>query len=105
MPERTEAALLASDPAPESALLASFAHGDRVYVIDPPLAELRAIMSRFGHVAYPNHFGTVEEVMDDGDLLIYFDDGSGAPYPAADTRHLTPEEEARWPKRPEAPDA
>lgn len=70
--------------------------GDRVYVTDPGLAELRAIMRRYGHEPFPNHHGTVHEV--DGDeILIYFDNedgpglGSGAPYPRAEVRHLTEE--------------
>lgn len=65
--------------------------GDRVYVTDPALAELRAIMSRFGHEAAPNHHGTVEQVWDGDMVLIHFDDGAGAPYPTDMVRHLTTE--------------
>lgn len=66
-----------------------FKHGDRVYVTDPALAELRAIMrTATGQEPAPNHHGTVEEVWDSGDVLIYFDDGAGAPYPQAEVRHL-----------------
>ena len=71
--------------------MSDFKPGDRVYVTDPALAELRAIMSRFGHDAEPNHHGTVEEVWDSGSVLINFDDGGGAPYPLAEVRHLADE--------------
>jgi hypothetical protein len=63
--------------------------GDRVYVDDPGLAQLRALMRSFGETPKPNHHGTVEEVYDDT-VLIYFDDGAGAPYPSSAT-HLLPE--------------
>lgn len=69
--------------------MTTFSHGDRVYVIDEGLAALRAIMRRAtGQEPKPNHVGTVEEIMDDGDVLIYFDDGGGAPYPPEDVRPL-----------------
>jgi hypothetical protein len=66
-----------------------FKHGDRVYVTDPALAQLREIMrNATGEEPPPNHHGTVEEVWDSGDVLIHFDDGVGAPYPADEVRHL-----------------
>jgi len=70
--------------------MSEFKHGDRVLVLDPALAQLRAIMrSATGEDPAPNHHGTVEEVMGSGNILIYFDDGGGAPYPASEVRHLT----------------
>lgn len=74
---------------------AGFKKGDRVYVTDPALAQLRAIMRQAtGVEPAPNHHGTVEEVWDGGTLLIYFDDGAGAPYPAHEVRHLAEPEDA-----------
>lgn len=68
---------------------APFKPGDRVYVTDPGLAAMRDIMRRAtGVEPAPNHHGTVEEVWDSGSVLIYFDDGVGAPYPADEVRHL-----------------
>ena len=68
---------------------AEFKHGDRVYVTDPALAAMRDIMRKAtGREPAPNHHGTVEEVWDGGSILIYFDDGAGAPYPADEVRHL-----------------
>jgi hypothetical protein len=71
-----------------------FHPGDRVYVTDPGLAELRAIMRRAtGHGPAPNHHGTVEFV-EDGWVVIVFDGPDGpatsnaAPYPAAEVRPL-----------------
>lgn len=62
--------------------------GDRVFVVDEGLARLRDIMRRAtGSAPPPNHFGTVEEVWDDGTVLIAFDEngiegaGNVAPYP------------------------
>lgn len=57
--------------------------GTRVQVDDPGLAKLRDILRRAGHEPAPNHHGIIAEVWDDGDYLIHFDDGMGAPYPAA----------------------
>lgn len=69
--------------------MSEFSKGDRVYVTDPALAQMREIMRRAtGSEPTPNHHGTVEEVWDDGDVLIYFDVGVGAPYPAGEVRHL-----------------
>jgi len=71
-----------------------FKPGDRVYVTDPGLAELRAIMRSFGEVAKPNHVGTVDEI-DEDHIEIWFDNedgpgmGQGAPYPFNEVRHLT----------------
>lgn len=73
-----------------------FKPGDRVYVTDPGLAELRRIMRQFGHEPQPNHHGTVNEVHDDH-ILIYFDSdegpgqGTSAPYPPYEVRHLSEE--------------
>lgn len=68
----------------------AFKPGDRVYVIDPGLAQLREIMRRAGHEPAPNHHGTIpDEPWDDPEtVLIYFDDGAAAPYPIGDVRHL-----------------
>lgn len=72
-----------------------FKPGDRVYVTDPALAELRAIMRSYGHEPQPNHIGTVHEVDEDGYIEIWFDNedgpgqGQGAPYPHDQVRHLT----------------
>ena len=78
--------------------MAEFKPGDRVYVIDPGLAQLRAIMRRAtGVEPAPNHHGTVDEVWDDGLVLISFDSedgpgqGSCAPYPPESVRHLEAE--------------
>ena len=69
--------------------MSEFKQGDRVYVTDPALAQMRAIMrNATGQEPAPNHHGTVEEVWDNGDVLIYFDDGVGAPYPAHEVEHL-----------------
>jgi hypothetical protein len=65
-----------------------FAPGDRVLVTDPGLAMLRDIMRKYGEEPKPNHHGTVEEVWNDGTVLIHFDDGSAAPYPPAEVRPL-----------------
>lgn len=66
-----------------------FAPGDRVYVTDPALAAMRAIMrNTTGKEPAPNHHGTVDEVWGGGRVLINFDDGVGAPYPVAEVRHL-----------------
>ena len=78
-----------------------FKPGDRVYVTDPALANLRAIMRQYGHKPAPNHHGTIHEIWDDGTILIYFDNedgpgqGSSAPYPPREVRHLTEEEDTR----------
>jgi hypothetical protein len=66
-----------------------FKHGDRVLVTDPALAAIRAIMrNATGKEPAPNHHGTVEEIWGDGQVLIYFDDGVGAPYPASEVEHI-----------------
>lgn len=72
--------------------MTSFQPGDRVYVTDPALARMRAIMRSAGLDPKPNHHGTVEEIWESGDILINFDDGVGAPYPVAEVRHLGAEE-------------
>lgn len=70
--------------------MSEFKRGDRVLVTDPALANLREIMRQAtGREPTPNHHGTVYEVWDDGaTILIYFDDGVGAPYPAAEVERL-----------------
>ncbi len=72
-----------------------FAPGDRVYVIDPGLAQLREIMARAtGEEPPPNNQGTVEELWEDETLLIVFDAdgvegaGNAAPYPVSEVRLL-----------------
>jgi hypothetical protein len=63
--------------------------GDRVYVTDPGLAQLRQVMRRAtGVEPPPNHHGTVEDVWDDGRVRITFDGGSAAPYPLDEVRLL-----------------
>lgn len=71
-----------------------FRPGDRVYVTDPALAELRAIMRRAtGDEPAPNHHGTVDEV-GDGMVVVVFDGPEGpatsnaAPYQLDEVRHL-----------------
>lgn len=64
-----------------------FRKGDRVYVTDPGLAAMRAIMTQATGKDVPNHHGTVEEIWEDGTVLINFDEdgvegaGNAAPYP------------------------
>lgn len=71
----------------------SFRKGDRVYVTDPALAELRRIMTQATGSARPNHHGTVDEVYDD-QVVIVFDGEDGpatsnaAPYPVDEVVHL-----------------
>lgn len=65
--------------------------GDRVYLTDPGLAQLREIMrGATGTEPAPNQHGTIESV-DDGLILIVFDDGQAAPYPADEVRLLNEE--------------
>ncbi len=73
----------------------TFSVGDRVYVTDPGLAQLREVMRRAtGSEPAPNHHGTVEEVFDDGTVLITFDEGgveaagNSSPYPPGEVRRL-----------------
>jgi hypothetical protein len=68
---------------------------DRVYVTDKALAMMRDLMrAGTGKEPAPNHYGTVEEVWDDGTVLINFDEdgveggGNCAPYPADEVRLL-----------------
>lgn len=72
-----------------------FNPGDRVYVTDAGLAQLRAIMRRAtGQEPPPNHHGTVDEVWEDGTVLINFDEdgvegvGNAAPYPPDEVKLL-----------------
>jgi len=72
-----------------------FQKGDRVYVTDPGLEQLRSIMRRAtGSEPAPNHHGTVEEIWEDGTVLIFFDEngvegaGNAAPYPPSEVRSL-----------------
>jgi hypothetical protein len=74
----------------------AFAAGDRVYVTDAGLAQLREIMRQAtGSEPAPNHHGTVQEIWEDGTVLIAFDEGgveaagNAAPYPPNEVRHLT----------------
>lgn len=74
--------------------MTEFAVGDRVYVTDPGLAQMRAIMRQAtGREPEPNHHGTVDEIYEDGTLLINFDAGSAAPYPPDETYHLEVKQE------------
>ncbi len=74
----------------------SVTKGDRVYVTDRGLAQMRAIMQQATGRALPNHHGTVEEVWENGTVLINFDEdgvegaGNAAPYPS-DEVFLLPE--------------
>lgn len=68
--------------------MTDFKPGDRVYVTDPGLAQLREIMRQAGHDPNPNHHGTVERILN-GEVLIYFDDGVAAPYPPEEVRLLS----------------
>jgi len=59
--------------------------GDKVEVLDPGLAMLRRLM---GKRAKANNLGVVQEIMDNGDVLVAFPIGKGdeahsqiAPYP------------------------
>jgi hypothetical protein len=74
--------------------------GDRVYVNDPGLAQLRDIMRRAtGKEPPPNHYGIVDALWDDaeGTVLITFDEdgvvgaGNSAPYPIDDVFPLVEE--------------
>ena len=78
-------------------MTSKFSVGDRVYVTDPALAHMRAIMRQAtGVEPSPNHHGTIDEVYDDGMLLIVFDEGgiegagNAAPYPPHEVRMLKP---------------
>jgi hypothetical protein len=75
----------------EKAATTTFKPGGRVYVIDPGLAQLRAIMRQAGHEPSPNHHGTVsDEPWDEpGTVLIDFDGGGAAPYELHEVRLLT----------------
>ena len=69
----------------------TFKLGDSVEVLDPGLAQLRAIMARCGHDPSPNNLGTVAEIWDDGTILVEFpneEEGHSqvAPYPPEQVR-------------------
>lgn len=76
-------------------MTAAFEAGDRVYVTDRGLAQMREIMRRATGTAPPNHIGTVKEVYEDGTVLIVFDEGgargagNAAPYPPDEVRLFT----------------
>jgi hypothetical protein len=77
----------------ESPAPTGFKIGDRVFVTDPGLAQLRDIMARAtGTAPKPNHYGTIADEqyddINDDSLIINFDDGTAAPYPLAEIRHL-----------------
>lgn len=83
--------------------MSDFRAGDRVYVTDPGLAQLRAIMRHATGNEIVNHHGTVESVLDDDGvvmLLIVFDEdgvagaGNAAPYPPSEVRALTSTEKS-----------
>jgi hypothetical protein len=74
--------------------MSEFKPGDRVYVTDSALARMRQIMREAtGVEPAPNHHGTVDQVAR-GFVYINFDNedgpgqGSCAPYPPAEVRHL-----------------
>lgn len=70
--------------------MANFKQGDRVLVTDIALAQMREIMRMAtGADPEPNHHGTVDEVWEDGTVLINFDDGNAAPYPPREVRLLS----------------
>lgn len=60
--------------------MSALAAGDRVAVTDAGLAELRAIMRRYGNEPKPNHLGVIDHVKDETAYIV-FDDGGMAPYP------------------------
>ncbi len=70
--------------------------GDRVEVLDPGLANLRAILTKHGLDPGPNNHGTVAEIWDDGTILVEFPVNKGeegehsqvAPYPASMVKRL-----------------
>lgn len=75
--------------------MSAFVPGERVYVTDAGLAQLRRIMAEAtGAPAPPNHYGTVADDPHHRDragndmVLILFDDGVEAPYPVGEVRHL-----------------
>lgn len=80
--------------------------GDRVFVDDPGLAELRRIMTDAGHAPRPNHHGTVDEVHppepgvnEETMVYIVFDSDLGpatsncAPYPLSEVNLLDPSDD------------
>lgn len=59
------------------------APGDRVAVHDPALEEVQRIFrDATGEEPAPNNQGVVDRIYADGTVLINFDDGGAAPYPA-----------------------
>ena len=73
----------------------TFEPGNRVYVTDPGLAAMRAIMRQAtGREPIPNHCGTIAEIDEDGWILINFDSEEGegqgqcAPYPPEEVQLL-----------------
>lgn len=94
LPETAEPEPLASTTTGEATAVTVFSKGDRVYVTDPGLAQLREIVRQATGTDAPNHHGTVDEVCDDGTLIIAFDEdgvegaGNAAPYPPDEVRTL-----------------
>ena len=68
--------------------LEPLAVGDHVLVLDPALAQLRAIMRRHtGVEPEPNHHGTVDSIDDEtSTVFVLFTDGQLAPYPMHEVR-------------------
>ncbi len=62
--------------------------GDQVAVDDPELAQLAEILAAAGEEPAPNNEGVIGGVYEDGSLLIVFDDGVAAPYPATAVRRI-----------------
>lgn len=77
-------------------MIKSFEVGDKVSVTDEGLKMLRKMMPDQG----PNHHGIVQEVMNNGDILVAFpigDDPMGehsqvAPYPESQVNHISDKE-------------
>jgi hypothetical protein len=83
--------------------MSNFQIGDTVEVLDPGLLMLMNVMRRFEPEAKANNIGVVEEIWDDGKLLIHFPIGDddpvehsqAAPYPARMCRKIEESHEPR----------
>jgi len=53
--------------------------GDKVKVLDPGLARLRAIMKQITGKEIPNHLGIAQEINDDGYIMVQFPIGDDDP--------------------------
>ena len=69
--------------------------GDPVEVIDEGLAILRRMMKQAGVDVPPNHHGIIDEILDDGTIMVRFPIGGDdpeehsqiAPYPPSKVRY------------------